>query len=215
MKKRYARCVPRKLTDDVRKKCKELSISMYRKLIQLSSSQRAAVVTCDESWFFISYYYDSKWCREGEEPPSSPKRLINEEKIMFFVAFSTQGPILLHSLPTNISFTSTDMCQHILEELTTNAKASIKNVTKKNLILHFDNARPHIAKSTTEKIDELHWERLEQPPYSPDISPCDFFLFGYVKSKFPSYHCSSTYDLNKAIRDICQKIPKKYLGKCL
>ena len=91
----------------------------------------------------------------------------------------------MHSLPTNISFTSTYICQHILEELTTNAKASIKNVTKKNLILHFDNARPHIAKSTTEKIEELHWERLEQPPYSPDISPCDFFLFGYVKSKLP------------------------------
>ena len=69
---------------------------------------------------------------EGEEPPSSPKRLIIEEKIMFFIAFSNQGPILLHSLPTNMSFISTYMCQHILEELTTNAKASIKNVTKKN-----------------------------------------------------------------------------------
>ena len=40
-------------------------------------------------------------------------------------------------------------------------KASIKNVTKKNLILYFDNARPHIAKSTTEKIEEFQWERLE------------------------------------------------------
>ena len=126
-------------------------------------------VTCDESRFFISYYYDSKWCEEGEEPPSSPKHLINEEKIVFFIVFSTQGFILLHSFTTNISINTTYMCQHILEELTTNAKASIKNVTKKNLILYFVNARLHIAKSTTEKIEELHWERLEQPPCSPDI----------------------------------------------
>ena len=80
------------------------------------------------------------------------------------------------------------MCQHILEQLTTNAKAGVKNVTMKNLILHFYNARPHIAKPTTEKIEELHWERLEQPPYLPDISPCDFLLFGYVKSKLTFYH---------------------------
>ena len=78
---------------------------------------------------------------------------------------------------------------------------------------------PHIAKSNTEKIEELHWEKLERHPGSPDISPCDFFLFGYVESKLLSYHCGfhTRYDLNKAIRErhICQKIPKKYLGKCV
>ena len=57
----------------------------------------------------------------------------------------------------------------------------------------------------------LHWERLEQPPYSLDISPYDFFIYGYEKSKLHSYHCNSIYDLNKAIIDVCQKIPKIFV----
>jgi hypothetical protein len=27
-------------------------------------------------------------------------------------------------------------------------------------------------------------ERMEHPPYSPDLAPCDFFLFGSVKGKW-------------------------------
>ena len=27
----------------------------------------------------------------------------------------------------------------------------------------------------------MHWETLDHPPYSPDLSPCDYFLFAPVK----------------------------------
>jgi histone-lysine N-methyltransferase SETMAR len=29
-----------------------------------------------------------------------------------------------------------------------------------------------------ERIQELQWELLEHPPYSPDLAPSDFHLFG-------------------------------------
>ena len=45
------------------------------------------------------------------------------------------------------------------------------------MILHHDNARPHAAKVTQEKIRELNWELLPHPPYSPDIAPSDYYLF--------------------------------------
>jgi transposase len=41
---------------------------------------------------------------------------------------------------------------------------------------HHDNARPHTARATKERIQELQWELLEHPPYSPD-----FNLFGLLK----------------------------------
>ncbi len=37
--------------------------------------------------------------------------------------------------------------------------------------------RPHIACRTLEKIEELGWERLIDPPYSPDAAPSDYHLF--------------------------------------
>jgi hypothetical protein len=33
-----------------------------------------------------------------------------------------------------------------------------------------------------EKIEDLGFILVPQPPYSPDFAPCDFFLFGYPNS---------------------------------
>ena len=40
-----------------------------------------------------------------------------------------------------------------------------------------DNARPHIAKSTCEKLLKLGWITVPHPPYSSDLAPTDDHLF--------------------------------------
>uniref|UniRef100_A0A914DW87 Transposase n=1 Tax=Acrobeloides nanus TaxID=290746 RepID=A0A914DW87_9BILA len=40
-----------------------------------------------------------------------------------------------------------------------------------------DNAKPHRSRQTMQKIQNMGWEHLEHPPYSPDLSPSDFYLF--------------------------------------
>jgi hypothetical protein len=32
-----------------------------------------------------------------------------------------------------------------------------------------------------EKIEDLSFILVPRPPYSPDLTPCDFFLFGHLK----------------------------------
>ena len=48
---------------------------------------------------------------------------------------------------------------------------------RKGVILQQDNARPHNAKRTLDKINELGWEVLLYPLYSSDIATSDFHLF--------------------------------------
>jgi hypothetical protein len=45
------------------------------------------------------------------------------------------------------------------------------------LLLH-DNARPRTANKTNETLRNFKWEVLKHPPYSPDLAPSDFHLFG-------------------------------------
>jgi hypothetical protein len=50
--------------------------------------------------------------------------------------------------------------------------------TRKPLtLIHMDNVRVHIARSTQEKLDISRFKCTRQPPYSPDIAPSDFFVW--------------------------------------
>ena len=46
-----------------------------------------------------------------------------------------------------------------------------------NWILHLDNAPAHRTVTTKECLVKHNIPSLPQPPYSPDLAPCDFFLF--------------------------------------
>jgi transposase len=39
----------------------------------------------------------------------------------------------------------------------------------------------HNGAKITEKVEKRHIARAPHPPYSPDLSPCDFWLFGILK----------------------------------
>ena len=44
-----------------------------------------------------------------------------------------------------------------------------------------DNAPAHTSAIVTAKLVELGYELLPHSPYSPDLAPCDFFLFPNLK----------------------------------
>ncbi|KAI6653920.1 Histone-lysine N-methyltransferase SETMAR-like [Oopsacas minuta] len=50
------------------------------------------------------------------------------------------------------------------------------------VLLQHDNARPHVSSKTMIAIDDLGFECLPHPPYSPDLAPSDYWLFGEMKS---------------------------------
>jgi transposase len=41
----------------------------------------------------------------------------------------------------------------------------------------------HKGANITEKLEKRHIGRAPRPSYSPDLSPCDFWLFGILKQK--------------------------------
>jgi len=49
------------------------------------------------------------------------------------------------------------------------------------VLLQLDNARPHTARSALATIQDPSFEGLSHPPYSPDLDPGDFHVFGPLK----------------------------------
>ena len=60
-------------------------------------------------------------------------------------------------------------------------------------------------------MDQSDITRAPQPPYSPDIAPSDFFLFGYMKEKLKGCKFSSKEELLSAIYAILEEIPEQQL----
>ena len=55
--------------------------------------------------------------------------------------------------------------------------------------------------------------RLEHPPYSPDLAPSDFFLFGYLKAYLEGMNFESFEEMFHAVQDFLYKIPIEMLGR--
>ena len=55
------------------------------------------------------------------------------------------------------------------------------HLAKKKVLFHHDNAPAHTSVVATAKLVELGYELLPHSPYSPDLAPCDFFLFPNLK----------------------------------
>ena len=55
-------------------------------------------------------------------------------------------------------------------------------------VLQHDNAPAHTALSIREFLAKKNIRILPYPPYSPDLAPCDFYLFSKLKSKLTGHH---------------------------
>ncbi|KAL4156091.1 hypothetical protein QTP88_000126 [Uroleucon formosanum] len=77
----------------------------------------------------------------------------------------------------------------------------------KTWILHHDNAPCHRAFSVSRFLTSKNIAVLPQAPYSPDMSPCDFFLFPQTKLVVKGTHFESITDIQNAVTRVLQDIP--------
>ena len=64
------------------------------------------------------------------------------------------------------------------------------------------------------RVDNKQWKRFKPSTYSPDLSPCDFFLFPRLKKMLSGNKYTSRSSLGSAIYQCLQQIPKRRLIIC-
>lgn len=74
-------------------------------------------------------------------------------------------------------------------------------------LLHHNNALAHSAVLMCTFLMKNCITVLEHPPYSPDLAPCDFFLFPKLKDIMKGQHYKSVEDLQAAASQVLKEIP--------
>ena len=78
------------------------------------------------------------------------------------------------------------------------------------LLLH-DNARPHIAFPVRQFLSQHGVIEMQQPPYSPDLAPADFFLFPKLKNSRKGTRFRDLKAIKKTVTSLLKSSPKKDL----
>ncbi|GFV65211.1 histone-lysine N-methyltransferase SETMAR [Trichonephila clavipes] len=82
---------------------------------------------------------------------------------------------------------------------------------RNGFLLHHDNARQHIARCVLDVSQQNNVEILPHPPYSPDKTPCDLWLFPQLKKLLQGKRFASNKACVKAAEAILMKLPQNGL----
>ena len=140
-------------------------------------------MTMDETWI---YHYrpetkrsSAEWTAAGESRPKRPKTQRWAGKVMTSLFWDAHGILFIDYLEKGKSINS-DCYMALLDRLSVEIKKTASHA-KENVFFHQDNAPCHKSRKTMVKLNELSFELLLHPLYSPDLAPNHYWLFADLK----------------------------------
>jgi len=85
----------------------------------------------------------------------------------------------------------------------------------RSLLLNHDNAPAHNASGIQEFLAKNNIAVLEQPPYSLDLAPCDFFLFPKLKKVIKRTCFQDSKAIKTAVTKELRAIPEESIQECM
>jgi hypothetical protein len=115
-------------------------------------------------------------------------------------------------MPPGTTINSARYCG-TLSRLRKAIKSKRPGLLSEQVILLHDNARPHTSHATATHLNKFRWEVLQHPAYSPDLSPCDFHIFGPLKKELKGHRFQSDDEVKERVRDFFMQQPKSFYEK--
>ena len=210
MTKLSLRWVPHEPTQELMDKRFQGATDLYKRLSTLGPQQRNHVVTGDQSWVFLRNEPSKMWLKRGEEPPIRVKKSLGDEKVMMTVLFTRRVILLVDFLPIGQKYNSEYMTSVILPNLVAKIKETSPNKNPHRWFIHLDNSPVHNSNPTMSAIEKFGFTRLPHPPYSPDLAPSDFSLFGYLKNQLSLKNCTDISELQSTVREFLDNLPTNW-----
>lgn len=196
----------------------DLRVEMSEYLIPILEDQNndGKIFFSDESTFYTSGIVNKHNCRIWS--PSNPfitiEDAMNSAKVNVWCAMSNKqiiGPYFFEEKTIN-QHNYLDMLQNYFYPIMQRKRLH------KTMIFQQDGAPAHFSKNVRSWLDEKFDSRwigrggpISWAPRSPDLTPLDFFLWGYIKTKVYKTKVNDTDDLKDRIEKEIQVINKQTL----
>ncbi|GFR71639.1 transposase [Elysia marginata] len=213
MKKVCARWIPHLLTVEQKIDRFRFATELLNMFEPHGPKRLPDIVTGDETWFpffiiplkrLIRMWVDWQGHRPVVLRPGFQSR-----KRMFTVFFNYSGPLVVDILPQDTTMTATYYVQNVFSQLKSAINEQQPKVSTSRTLLLRDIAGPHKARATTQSLRELGIQVLPQPAYSPDLAPCDFWLFPILNERLTGRKFDSIQDPPKVLNSELWTIPEE------
>ncbi len=199
LRKRSCKQVPHPLTDLQMATQVTLAVRFLQNCERPGWLER--VITMDESWFYtsnpLSKMENMVWSKPGDERIQVARRPMNTKKAMLICFFDFKGVLLTHWILNGT--VNGAVCRAALRDLREAIRMKRPRIWSRRrtrtILLYDDNASPHTCADTIRFEQMTNIQQVPHPPYSLDLSPCDFFLFPRLKKKIRGRQFPSVQDM--------------------
>ena len=213
-----ARWVPHHLTQEQKEARVEWCRTMLRRFDNGRSNGVWEIISGDETWIYVfdpeTKQQSAQWVEIGNPPPQKFRRERSAAKQMAAVFVAKSGHVCTVPLDTQRTVTAAWYTTVCLPRLLHAVAARRPRTGHRGVLLHHDNAPAHRAGQTQQFLKEKGVQQLQHPPYSPDLAPCDFFVFPTVKKQLRGVRFESPEAAVEAFDKAMKEVPQTEWAGC-
>lgn len=196
---------------------KERRINACEEMISSYQSVMARIIAGDETWIYV-YKPEATGRNEyranGESKPKRSCQRRSKIEVMLTVFFDYRGLVHYEFRPPN---------QTVNKEYHLNVMHRLREaICKKrpelwadnSWYLHHENASAHTALILREHFAKNSTNIVPQPPYSPDLAPCDFWLFPKLNRLLRGHRFESIEEIERESVRVLNAIPESDYSNC-
>ena len=138
--------------------------------------------------------------------PCIAKRTISLKKMLYAIFFNSSGPVLQVPCPSGHTVTGQFYKNSVLKKVKEFYNKKRPNKGWSGVYLLHDNASSHKCEVVKSYLVSEKVKVLNHPTYSPDLSPCYFFIFPRLKKMLSGNKYTPRSSLDSAIYQCLQQI---------
>ncbi len=167
------------------------------------------IIAGDESWFWVwqpeSKQANWQWMAAGDVRPQKVRIEQSTQKAMLILFFDQHGPVFKQWVPNGAGID-----RHLYLQVMKNLKEAVRRrrpTHQHDWALLHDNAPAHNATIVVDWLRDNRIETVPHPGYSPDLSPCDFWVFAELKKMVSGNRYHSVQEMMASVDAAIQTIP--------
>ena len=205
--------VPHLLTDEQKQSRVRLALQVIEKYDKCDPRCLEEIVTGDETWIYHfqpnSTAKNEVWVSNEGDRPVIARHCKTSNRMLYAIFFDSKGPVLHIPVPKGSSVNGKFYGESVPTELVDFYQKRRPRTGVRGIKLLHDNAPAHKSATVQEYLKESGLDVLDHPPYSPDLSPCDFWLFLRLKEMLAGHRFESRCGIGSAVYQCLQHIPKE------